>query len=262
MIFFLVLALGSGYQQQSVPVGTGAIASNAPPPTPVSGMTVWYSADCITFVSSVCGTPSNGTTNFTWADRSGNANNATYTSGTCTFNTNQVNGQPAVTFSSCRMDFSPIAATFGHTMFAVIKTTSSSGTAGPYLIGATSSSGISWTGPSVNGAQTVSNTGVGNPVVGNNFLRSGVWTQINATVSNSTPASSGMRMASATDTITTNTSTVWGNPGPACIGAFCNGTTSNFWPGQIAEIIYYNGDLTLLQIQQNEAYFRFKYGIS
>lgn len=259
-IVLAVMMLMSG--QHNVPTSTGATAVAPVPPTPVAGMSFWYSADCITFVSSVCGTPSNGTTNFTWADRSGNANNAAYSQGTCTFNTNQVNSLPAVTFSSCKFTFSSIAATFGHTMFAVLKTISSGGTGGPYILGAGNSSGIGWTAPSVNGAQTIANVGVSNPVIGTDFLSSGVWTQINATVSNSTPASSGMRVSSATDTLVSNTSTTWGSPGPSCIGAYCNGTTSNFISGQVAEIIYYNSALTLTQIQQNEAYFRFKYGIS
>ena len=85
------------------PLAPGSVPSSATPP--MTNLKLWFAADCITLSGAVCSTPSNGSTISAWSDQSGNANDASVASGTCTFNTSQINSKPAVTFSSCHMNF-------------------------------------------------------------------------------------------------------------------------------------------------------------
>ncbi len=86
---------------------------------PPAGMFLWLDGNCITN-SSCTSQPSNGATITSWADKSGMANNASLSAGPCTFNTNQINGQPAVNFAACKGDLSVGIAwqTFGGTALA------------------------------------------------------------------------------------------------------------------------------------------------
>lgn len=230
------------------------------PSSIVPGMSVWLSADCITYTSSVCGTPANGSTLTTWADHSGNANNVTINAGTCTFNTAQVNSLPAVTFASCRGSLGTvITATNGHTAFVVMSRTTS--TAG-FVWGSASAGGFAYFAASTATAQGIDRQNTANVGAAMTHLTSGVWTQQNGFVSNAAGGFAiGFRTASATDTTSSSTSSSITTNGPSGIGADLQGTPASFFSGQIAEIIYYNQTLTLTQIQQNEAYFRAKYGI-
>lgn len=229
---------------------------------PVSGMTLWFAADCITFTSSVCGVPSNGTSISAWADESGNANNWSKTSGTCTFNTNQINTTlPAVTFASCYGNFvSAVTATSGHTVFIVYKTTSNS--AG-YILGSAALGGYAYEPAGLTGAQIVDRQNVINVGNATNHATSGTWMQQNAAMQNATPAFvMTFRQSSATDTTASSTSSNITVNGPSGMGADLFGTPSGLFNGQVAEILYYNALLNSTQIQQNEAYFRAKYGVS
>lgn len=248
----LLLAAHGG---QYVPTAYNAGASG-----PVSGMSLWFSADCITYTSSVCGTPSNGTSISSWADRSGNANNWTKSSGTCTFNTNQVNSKPAVTFSSCYGNFGTIiSASSGHTAFLVYQT---SATSGIYIFGSSNLGGFGWSAAWTTGAQELDKQNQTALGVATNHVTSGSWTQINTLMQN---AASGFimdfRMSSAVDTLSSSTSADISVNGPSGMGADMFNNSAPF-SGQAAEIMYYNTTLTLTQIQQNEAYFRSKYGVS
>lgn len=257
LLLFPLLAAGG---QQTVPFATGAIASGSSNPSPVTGMNIWYSADCITFTSSVCGTPSNGSTINTWADRSGNANNVTIAAGTATFNTNQINGLPAVTFSSsCEGNISsPVSASNGHTAFAVFQTPSTAGT----FFGSTTG-GFGWGSPGMSNAQKLDRQNLSNVGVATNFVSGTNYYQINVAMTNAASTFSiGFRMSSATDVISSSTSSSISGGTLSTIGYDPVGTPSAFFTGKIVELIYYNTTLTLVQIQQNEAYFRFKYGIS
>ncbi len=111
----LVLLASSGAWAQTFPT--------------VANLAVRYESDCITFTSSVCSTPSNNSTLTTWADESGNANTATVGSGTCTFHTNQVNGKPSVSFSSCLLNLASGVHTIslGQTTFVVLALSNASG---------------------------------------------------------------------------------------------------------------------------------------
>jgi hypothetical protein len=76
----------------------------ASPTIPYAGLALWISADCITVTdASTCSAPANGTSISTWDDRSGNYLHFLQNNGTCTYNTSQINGLPAVSFSSCQM---------------------------------------------------------------------------------------------------------------------------------------------------------------
>src|SRR5882672_9246515 len=84
----------------------GSTSSGGFPASPVTGMQLWVSADCVILTGSTCSSPANNTQftsggQTTWADRS--ANNAAMTWGFggfngCFFRTNKVNSLPAVEF--------------------------------------------------------------------------------------------------------------------------------------------------------------------
>lgn len=90
----------------------------------ITNLQLLLEADCITVAP--CTSPADGTVLSTWADNSGNGRTATVASGTCTFHTNQVNGLPSVTFSSCHANFTAIAwnaGGLGITEFVVLALT-------------------------------------------------------------------------------------------------------------------------------------------
>lgn len=141
IVFMLVSAWAVQYVATVPMTGTAATP-------PLANLQLWYSADCITYSGGNCSTPADGTNVTNWNDRSGNANNAT-TANTCTFHTNQINGQPAVTFNgACNLDFTSVAATNVTAIFVVYKRTS--GTVGTILSGNSSSFGYR---TAVNGKQ-------------------------------------------------------------------------------------------------------------
>jgi hypothetical protein len=228
---------------------------------PVAGMALWLSSDCITYPSSVCGTPSNGTNITAWADRSGNANDATLNHGTCTFNTNQVNGLPAVTFSSCWGALAFTVPPSGccisqQTVFFVFSIPPS--TSSGYVIGS------GYLGPAFGEATDLNfNSYSGQDdhlvAVGVTHATANTFTQTNVTWIQST--STNFRMASAVDV---STSAAGGGliGGPTVIGGDGNATGTALFAGKFVELIVYQSALTLPQVQQNEAYFRTKYGIS
>jgi hypothetical protein len=103
----------SVYGQQSLPFGStqgGAAACGTPVLTAASGATLkwWYSADCMTAISPCATSYTNGQilTSGTgpWLDRSGNANNLSFDAGfsspSCSFKLNQINGLPSVGFNA------------------------------------------------------------------------------------------------------------------------------------------------------------------
>ncbi len=98
-------------------------------PSSISNLAARWEADCITFPSSVCGTPSNGSSVSTWADQSGNGNTFTIAAGTCTFNTSQINSKPAVNFNAtCHGTITSINfASGGSTVYTVLKLANTSG---------------------------------------------------------------------------------------------------------------------------------------
>lgn len=232
---------------------------------PVTGMRFWYSADCITYSGSVCSVPSNGSTLTTWDDRSGNALTATVQTGTCTFNTSQINGQPAVAFSSCGLTNANTALYGAVNIFAVFKRSSSTGK-GVFVAGV--SGGLSgsslkyWTDTGFMQGMDMSQViqighGSSSPDTS--------WHQGNTAYTNNVETLA-FRLDRASDggTITGNDAV---SRATTSVGYDRNGSGTEFFPGDIAEIIFYGSGpggtpaLTSPQITQVENYLFAKYGL-
>lgn len=263
LLALLALVPSLGFSQVVVNTGNHRGVVIAPSSSLVAGMKLWYEADCITFVGSVCGVPSTGTNITTWADQSGNANTATVFSGTCTFNTAQVNSKPAVTFSSCGLNLaSTIAASNGHSAFVVFETTATSSSNNHFIASATG--GFEYQLASTSSAQNLTRAALSTVGTATNFVSSGTWMQSNVTMTNAASVFAvAFRASSATDTLVSSSSSSITAAGPKSIGCYvvAGGCTAVF-QGKVVAIVYYDFTLTLTQIQQNEAYFRAKYGIS
>lgn len=92
-IFYLLLLISaSSFGQYPMPIRTTALSSGPFVPTSISNCKLWLTADSITGLS-------NGGAIATWLDKSGNNNDATSTNSP-TWNTGQINGHPAVSFTS------------------------------------------------------------------------------------------------------------------------------------------------------------------
>jgi hypothetical protein len=219
-------------------------------------MTLWLSGDCITYTSSVCGTPSNGSTITSWADRSGNGNSILYNNGSSvTFNTNQINGLPAAAVGNTQWKLnSTIAASTGYSAFSVIKL---SGTArgdlfGPVLI--TGGDGFKWWFTTVQGADSSSAVQLG---TGTTTLSTSTWFQSNVTFVNNS-STLNFRLSRATDTTSGATS----HNITGAIGTFfASGVSSELFAGSVAEVILYNRVLSGTEITTVEAYLNQKYGL-
>ncbi len=237
----------------------GYCATPGYPAAPTGTPQFWYSADCITFAASVCGTPANGTSITAWADRSGNARDASRTTATATFNTNQINSLPAVTTSGSAeftIGGSAIGSNSTHTLFGMLNYTS-----GQYAVAGT---GIGqffyvWNGSPLK--QHI-NAGGGSSVInGSTTLSAGTWYNVMA---QETGGSSGPGLTAilhVNETLDSNTT----------IGSGQNLTPPNriFWDkldnccgftGLYAELIYYNQQLSASDIVYNECYLYGKYG--
>lgn len=254
------VAVGAQQAQQAVMFSMGGSAAVVAPPT---GMSVWYSADCITYSSSVCSVPATGTAITAWADRSGNANNLTKATGTCTFNTAQINTQPAVTFASCGFSMaSGIGTGTGtYTMFVVMKRSSTTGK-GDFSSCSPSTQGCFkyHTGDTskIEGVDSAGNAMIGLGTAAPDTS----WHQLNTKVAAGTGVtfSLAFRLGRSADPIGSSTSnTGFSNPVKA-IGYDAQ-NNNEFFAGQIAELILYNYGLTGTDITQAEAYLNTKYGL-
>ncbi len=255
------LAAAAGIAQISGPMFPGPGMTAAGPVQPVTGMDIWYSADCM--INTGCTSqPSNGASVTTWADRSGNANNLSKTAGTCTFNTGQINSQPAVDFAgTCTWAFgSAITAKAAHAVFVVYKLSSTAGQS--YLISGTAGAFGYWfsggAGPKMQGGDStgIAQLGTGTAVADTS------WHQANINFTNGTSANFAFHLDRTNDTVIVGTTA---SPGVAdtVIGKNAVGGGS-IWTGQIAEIISYTSNthvLTPTEVTQNETYLFNKYGL-
>ena len=253
---------------RNIPVGSGA-----PMPPPGISWAEWHSADCITFVGSVCGFPADGTTltsgTNAWADRSGNANNLKYIGGTCTLHTNQLSGHPAVTFpttTTCHLEWSLNTlgwATTGVTVFIVVKP--STGVRSTYISGP-EPSGINTSiayGTSNSGSRlnNIDQTGVVFTGSGTATIDGG-WHQLNFTLAKASiggfPA---FRVDRATDTLisgTTINGAIW-LQNETEVGIYDCCGFANPMDGQIAEILIAASVLGSTDITGTENYLKLKY---
>jgi len=225
-------------------------------PTAIANLRLWFSADCITFPSSVCGTPTTGSSVTAWADRSGNANNGSTSGTNCTYNASQINGKPAVTFDGVGCKFTlgtAITAGAGHTAFVVLAYTS---TSGGITFGATSN-GFAYKGggsyEQVLDAQNQVNIAHGTATPDTS------WHQMNVSFTNG--GSPIFRLDESVDTtvLVTPSWNMTGN-GPSVLGynAISNAEYLN---AKVAELIYYDRTLTSTEVGQIEAYLHSRYGL-
>ena len=236
---------------------------------PLSGMLLWWSADVGSNCSSaVC---SDGGSQNSWADQSGNGNNGTLTpsiTSACVasvFHTNQINGKPALTFNGVNTAGSETCFSVGNSgvglnnksatsMFLVAKLASTSVIS---EIASGTSGSFDWRGsqttiPAEQIALKACTSGLGNGTATTDTS----WHQMNVTYNGTAisfrinRASDGS--ASPGTSITTNWLTLGINP---CGGSF------NAFDGQIAEFILYSRVLSGTEITTVETYLHGKYGL-
>jgi len=249
LLALLVLMFGL---QGPGPATTGAQASSTFTPKSIPGLKVWFSADCITLTGTTCSVPSNGSTITGWSDRSGNANNASTTVGTCTFNTNQLNGLPAVNFASCREDFTTVALPASATAFVVFQNTSLSAIGTTFGGAHDNFEGLT----NFHAEQGLNCAGVINVGTGTAAADTS-WHQTNISFTNST--SLAFRIDETTDTASIITLGSCG-AGPRSLGGDFDGG-AQFLTGNIAEAMYWDVALTSTQISEVESYLHTRYGI-
>ncbi len=223
-----------------------------------TGLQFKYSADCITFTSSVCGTLADGSNVNTWADSSGNGRDATYNQGNhSVLHTNVLNSLPAVTsFAGWYViGGSAITSNNLHTIFAVIKNASDNQA---LLAGGVSALGYGFgISASGSGRQTIWNISTGNFIGSGTTSLNGSWHSI---MGQETGGLSGpgltrlFHVDRTVDTLIIGTNTSFTNNTPPT-SLFYDPTDSCCgYGGLTAEVLYYNTQLTADQIVYNECY--------
>lgn len=235
-------------------------------PPPLSGMLLWWSADVGANCSGVACT--NGGTQNSWADQSGNGNTGTLTpsiSSPCVgsvFNTSQINGKPAVTFNGNTTAGSETCFSVGNSgvglnnksatsMFVVEKLAS---TAVVNTLASGGSGAIQWASTTskeqqgVKACVSILGTGTG--------ASDTSWHQLNLTYDGTNiflrKDRSADGNAAPAVAITSNWLTLGVN--------LCGGGIQTM-DGQIAEFILYNRVLSGGEITTVETYLNSKYGL-
>ncbi len=240
--------------------GAVVLSSAQSYPSGISNLAARWEADCITFSGGSCSTPSNGSTITTWNDESGNANTATVAGGTCTFNTSQINGKPAVTFTpNCYLTIGTSINGFtnGVTMFVAMKRTGNAA-ANYTIISGSHATSVTWKSQGAGFQEQclddTTNIGIGCGAANSDLL----WHQMNWSMNPScSPVGSIRRIDQAADgaspsSCTGLTETVIGRN---------NGSSTDYFDGQIAALIVYTKELTLTEAQFVENYLYCKYAL-
>lgn len=234
-------------------------------PPPLSGMLVWYQAgsspDC-------SGSPcTNGAAQNNWTDLSGNGNtgivNGTRKLSTAgpvctapTFNTNQINGKPALTFNGTTDCFGLSAGSgvsyLDIMVFAVVKET-----VGESLLGS-NSTGFNYQ----LGATQAITKACTTAIATSNTSIIGSWVQINAYLDNNVPFANpwAFRLNRAADGSGTTGTTVI-PPATGLGGNGCSAGALEMYSGQIAEFLLYNRVLSSTEITTVETYLNSRYGL-
>lgn len=211
-----------------------------------------------------CSVPSNGSTVSVWMDRSGNGHHALSSRSAATFNTNQINSNPAITLSGSELDiggYLSISATNEHTIFVVWKLTSGFSNIQAIVGGPVeywSNCNPNPPGALQGFAEDSSGTKCGTY---GTAIADTSWHQVNGFFSGPLSGlgpSSGYRLDRATDTLIVNSYTGMNLSPPSMIGYSSSG---NSWHGQVAEILYYNTVVSAGTITANETYLHNKYGL-
>ena len=234
---------------------------------PLNGMLVWWEADVGSNCSGAC---TDGASQSTWADQSGNGNNGVlnaYLSAmpcvASVYHTNQINGKPAVTFNGNTTDGSDTCFQVSNagldnkttaTVALVFK--NGSGLFRAYM-GGSSNSLVGGLGDSGNALQEIQQGSTAN--IGNGTARGDTnWHQINVTYNSSTGAFA-FRTDRAADNSGTNAKTISSNW--IALGVTYAGGSISTFSGQIAEFIMYNRVLSGGEITTVETYINGKYGL-
>jgi hypothetical protein len=228
-------------------------SSNVFSPGDISGLIVWLKADALVLSDNDAIT--------TWTDSSGQSNNATQGTGAAkpTYKTNIQNGKPVARFDGG--DFLDITTTgFANSAFTVFVAMSYSSGSFPAFFAEISggSNGYVALGGDNANQMAISKTGI---ATSSSNLSIGSFAQFcyksagisggNITVTpykNGTQGSGDLSLTS----VATNTNTE--------IGA-SKGGSADFLVGDIAEIIYYNSQLSDVNRQSVESYLTTKYGL-
>ena len=235
---------------------------------PLSGMQIWWEADVGNNCGGAC---SDGSSQSTWADQSGNGNNGTLTPAVtipCVasiYHTNQINGKPAVTFNGNTTAGSETCFSVGNSgaglnnksatsMFLVAKYAGTSATGQTFACGG--SGAFCWNYQAgANKYQHVDKAAVLSIGSGTAAFDSN-WHQLNTTYDGTTLA---FRINRASDGSVTNAQTISSNW--LVLGINVGGGSFTTLNGQIAEFILYNRVLSGGEITTVETYLNGKYGL-
>jgi hypothetical protein len=256
------------------PIFFGQNKPPAAPTIPTSSLKLWISADCITLTAGVCSTPANNSTISTWSDRSGNVNDASVNTGTCTFHTSQINTQPAVTFASCGLTLtSGIAQTPGgctspndcyYIVFSVLKNTAT-GVKGAMTSCTSTDLGCFkfWTGTT---KQTGTDVADSAQILAGTASQDTSWHQQNVKADYfpnggcNTFFTMALRLDRASDGSLSNNVCAGFTHSIGHIG-YDSHNTNEFFGGQLAEQIIYNNNLGSTDFTSVETYLHGKYGL-
>jgi len=209
------------------------------PPNKISGLTLWLQASSIA--------QSNGTTVSSWPDSSTAGNNAIQSTGADqpTFETNVINGQPALLFDGAH-DWMAAPSLTGQTIFVVANHTDGGTNFTDYRRMVDNGDTFGYSIFGVSGNSTYNPTAFPRGITASNF-----W--VNGTNTLSAGTLSTFRIVSAVAT-SPSTNTTW-------IGTY-TGSGAQLFKGNMSEVIIYSGALTTAQRTGVENYLSSKYGIT
>jgi hypothetical protein len=230
------------------------------PPAP----TVWFRSD---FGTTLSGSPAvNGGLVDTWSDKSGNGFNATQATSAQqpTYNTNILNGQPALSFPRSPNQLMTIPSssalfpptTTAYSIFTVIKPTNFSN-AMVMFEGDTGGGFVQWY-IDTSGKQISQNGNPSSP--SNTALTSGAWNRIGLVIANHSSGNVAYYLNGAAD----------GTPSVGVSGSVGSIVTSLMgdrppfvFPliGSIVEFLFYNRAVSGAEITQIDNYFKARYGL-
>ena len=223
------------------------------PWTPLSdaGLVQWLEGDSGTFSDTACTTPAtNGNTMGCWADKSSNGYNETNTNTSSqfpTYNTNQLNSLPVVTFakanSTCLFTGLAQVSLGGTTLsgFALIKTTSSTAGSDRFVSYQANGQGADWNN-TPSGVMVMANTGNttiaairGSSLLSNGTVSAATFTQVGSIYdgSNNTAYIAGTAQTSAASTGS------FGSTGQLATGCFTQGGTGIGNPADVVVAAVY-----------------------
>lgn len=255
---FALAALGQVPGQTPVAVFSGQsttvdCSTTTNPQIPsTSSISFWISADCTALTGIQ---PADGSSVSTWKDRGPAHDDLSVASGTCTYHTNQVNSQPAVSFSSCHLNLGTAQLVAAEaTIFIVLNGSSFATNAHSmiaaetngrsFYVGNDSKLGMDETGTTFSGESTTT-------------LSTSTWYQVNMV--QHTGVAPAYRISRADAGCS---GCVWtgfsGSAHELGVGYYSVAAPNNF-AGSIAEVIYYGVQLNSTDISTVESYLHNKY---